>query len=75
MFKFIFLLFISEINLTLQIEKELKVPLSVTVDAETLETLDKLRDEVPRSRYVERALKQYFERELAGKNGGRRRKS
>jgi hypothetical protein len=67
MFKFILLLFISEINLTLQIKKELKVPLSVTVDPETLETLDKLRDEVPRSRYVERTLKQCFERELAAR--------
>ncbi len=75
MFKFIFLLFISEINLTLQIEKELKVPLSVTVDPETLETLDKLREEVPRSRYVERALKQCFEKGTSSKNGGRRRKS
>jgi hypothetical protein len=67
MFKFILILFISEKNLTLQIEKQLKVPLSVTVEAETLQTLDKLREEVPRSRYVERALKQCFERELAAR--------
>ena len=69
MFKFILVLFIREINLTLQIEKELKVPLSVTVDPETMETLDRLRgDDIPRSRYVERALKQRFERELVTAN-------
>jgi hypothetical protein len=54
-------------NLSLQIQqKGFKKPLSVTVDPKTVETLDSLRGEIPRSRYVEKALRQRFERETAG---------
>lgn len=48
--------------------KDVKICLSTTVAPTTLQTLDEIRGLAPRSRIVEMALLQYFERELHKSN-------
>jgi predicted transcriptional regulator len=51
---------------TVNLQNGNKLYLGTCVDPAVMRGLDNLRGEIPRSRIVERALKQFLEREMIG---------